>query len=91
MEDRASKLNRAQRFIHVPDTWEGWALRIMTVALVIVFVAVYVLLGKLADLEVFIAESRVQRTTFQQQELARQCTILSLLGSSRGEMEKLRC
>lgn len=80
-----------RRVFHVPDSWEAWAMRILTIMLALVFAAMYVLLGKLGDLEVYIAESRVQRTTFQHQEQARQCTILSLLGSSRAEMEKLRC
>lgn len=87
MPDRERELNRAQRFIQVPNSWEGWVLRIMTIALVLVFVAVYILFGaisrlseQLGGLEGFVSDSRAQRTAFQNAEQARQCLALERMG-----------
>jgi hypothetical protein len=77
--------------MQVPDTWEGWAMRILTTFLAIVLVAVWALMGQLSDLENFIEQSRVQRMTFQQQEVARQCAILERLGATETERARLQC
>ena len=66
-------------------------MRVLTVFLAITMVGIYVLLGRLGELEEFVATSRQQRTAYQAEEKVRQCTILSLLGSSQAEMRKLRC
>lgn len=80
-----------ERFIHVPDTWEGWATRIITVAIALLFLAVAVLIGQINSLEDYLVESRQQRTAFQAEETARQCLALALLGSSQAELRKYRC
>jgi hypothetical protein len=81
-----------KRVVHVPDTWEGWVMRVMTIALVMVFVALYFLFGKLASLEDYITESRQQRTGYQQQELARQCALLYATQTlTAAELEDLQC
>lgn len=94
----ADPRNRVQRFLHVPDTWEGWALRVMTVAIALVFVAISVLLGrigslevKLIDLETYIEQSRTERNAFQQENVARQCRTMQELGLSLEELRGLRC
>lgn len=79
-----------QRVIQVPDTWEGWAVRILTIMLTLVLVSAYLLLDAIDDLQAYLAESRVQRATYQQAEAARECAILLLL-SSASETERLGC
>lgn len=99
------RLNRLQKAIHVPDTWEGWVLRVMTAAIALVFAAIWILLGrigtleaqlthldsKLVDLETYIASSRSERNQFQEQNVARQCRILQELRLPAGEMGRLGC
>lgn len=80
-----------RRLMQVPDTWEAWAVRVLTVMLAIVLLAVYVLLGKIGDLEDFVNESRDQRILFQNEEAARQCAILVRLQVAPAELEDLRC
>lgn len=92
------ELRKAHQFLRVPDTWEGWAMRVMTVAVVMVFVAVWWLAGQINSLSSqldgmggYIAESRAQRTAYQVEELARQCTTLSKVGVSVAERRALGC
>lgn len=79
------------KVVQVPDTWEAWAVRILTIAIMLVFVAVYYFSSQVTALQSYIAESRQQRTEYQQQELARQCTLLRSVGVSAAELRELKC
>lgn len=83
--------SRLGRFVQVPDSWEAWAVRILTVAVVLVFAAAFYLSRQVASLQEYIGESRQQRTAFQQQEQARQCAILRAVGTSTSELRELKC
>jgi hypothetical protein len=83
--------SRLGRFVQVPDTWEAWAVRILTVAVSLVFVAAWFLSTQVRDVQLFMEDSRQQRTAFQQQEKARQCAILRGIGTSPAELRTLQC
>ena len=97
-EDTRRELERAAKarqglgkFVGVPDSWEGWAVRILTVAVVLTL-ATQAFLGRMiADQNDFLRESRSQRTEFQLEETARQCAILSNQGETVTELKAMKC
>lgn len=86
-----TRLTHVERFFHVPDTWEAWAIRVLTVMLTLVLISIGVLINQLADLSGYISESRSQRLSFQQEETARQCAMLRALGTTPDTLRSLRC
>jgi hypothetical protein len=84
-------MSRLGRFLRVPDSWEAWAIRVLTVAIVFVFAAAFLLGGQVQELQDFVSESRTQRTQFQQEETARQCALLEAHGLTPERLEELKC
>lgn len=80
-----------ERFIKVPDTWEAWAIRVLTVMLALVLVAEAILINQLASLGDYIQDSRQQRQSFQIEETARQCATLRALGTTPDTLRSLQC
>ena len=97
--------SRVQRFLGVPDSWEGWAVRILTIVVMLTFVTQWLLAQQIAQVETqvgelvrltqqqntFMNESRTQRQSFQSEETARQCQLLRELGTSQEDLRALRC
>lgn len=96
---RSSQLRQGvATFVGVPSTWEGWAVRVLTIAVVAALLACWILYGQLSvlirlttDQNAFIRESRAQRLVFQQQETARQCAALEELGLQVVQLKALQC
>ena len=65
-----------KRFVSVPDTWEGWVMRVMTVAVVITLSMCLILLQKTAELSQQITNGRAERNAFQTEQSERTCSIL---------------
>lgn len=80
-----------RKVVEVPDTWEGWATRVLTVAVVIVFIASIALVGMVRGLNAYVSESRSQRLVYQQQETVRQCAILVNQNVSAIRLRELKC
>lgn len=85
-------------FVSVPTTWEGWAVRVLTVAVVLV-IGIQAVLGaqllKLIalteDQNVFMNNSVNQRTAFQHEETARQCELLRHQNVTLTQLQSLGC
>ena len=65
-----------KRFVSVPDTWEGWVMRVMTVAVVITLSMCLILLQKTAELSDQINRGRAERNAYQTEQSERTCSIL---------------
>lgn len=80
-----------RRLASAPDTWEAWAQRVMTICMVAVLVAAYLIFGAVSGLRDFVEDGREQRTTYQHEDTVRQCAILRGQGLSDDELRTLRC
>jgi len=80
-----------KRFAAVPDTWEGWAVRVLTVAVILVFGAAMILLSQTASLREQVANGRSERTAYQEEQTVRVCQILRHLEVSSGELRDAKC
>lgn len=87
-----------RRFASVPDTWDGWAVRVLTMAVILTMATVWGLMirvGALSDqlnqVSSSISDGRADRQEYQQTELARQCTTLAKLGVNLPAMKELGC
>lgn len=80
-----------KRFVDVPSTWEGWVMRVMTVAVVILIIVSGTLLQLVLEQKSFSSDSRRQRLTFQQEETRRQCEILRFEGAGIAQLQDLGC
>lgn len=56
---------RVRKFVSVPDTWEGWAIRVLTVAVVLTLAVQCLLWRELHAVHTYIEQSRVNREHFQ--------------------------
>lgn len=76
-----------RRIVEVPSTWEGWAMRVLTICTVLVLAASIMVFRQVSDVMNFMTESRADRTTYQIEQQRRMCY---LLASSNVSPEKLR-
>lgn len=65
-----------KRFTELPNTWDGWAMRIMTISVILVFCAAWVLFGQVRTLQEQLSVGRGERNTFQNQTTTRLCTLV---------------
>lgn len=98
LERSARARTGLRKFVGVPDSWEGWAIRVLTVAVILTLVTQAVLgaaVARLTTLTVeqsaFMRDSREQRVAFQQQETERQCEILRRQGATADQLKALKC
>ena len=80
-----------KRFVSVPDTWEGWVMRVMTVAVVVTLSMCLILLQKTAELSQQITNGRAERNAFQQEQTERTCAVLRTLTKDPLTIEAGRC
>lgn len=105
MRESAEARSNLRRFVGVPNTWDGWATRVLTVAVVVNMALAIWLAGKVATVDDqitetntltvnqndFMTQSRQQRTAFQGEETARQCETLRRLNTPSDVLRALRC
>ena len=75
----------------VPHSWDAWAVRVLTIAIVLVFSAVFILGGMLKATQQDIDNGRSERRAFQQEERSRQCELLRQVGVTSGRLRELKC
>ena len=80
-----------RRFVDVPDTWEGWAVRVLTIAVVLMIITTLYLTQQVAELHAYIQEGRAQRQEWQQVEAERVCVVLRQNGSNDSGLKELGC
>lgn len=80
-----------RRIVDVPDTWEAWVQRVMTIVAAAVLVAAVLLLVKVGQVQTYIEQSRLAREHYQVLELERQCAILVALDTPVSELGRLGC
>ena len=80
-----------KRFVSVPDTWEGWVMRVMTVAVVVTLAMCLVLLQKTAELSQQISNGRAERNSFQAEQSERTCSILRAVTKDPVMIGMARC
>lgn len=81
----------ARRFTEVPSTWEGWAMRVLTIGIVIVLIAAWLLAGKTAALSQQIRDGRNERNTFQVEQAVRVCALLRHLERDPDALRAAKC
>jgi len=84
-------LHFLKKVVDVPDTWEGWAMRVLTIAVVIMLLVSLTLISMVRGLSAYVSDSRQQRIQFQVEETARQCVILASQGISEAQLKALKC
>lgn len=97
--ERSAGLRRdVATFVGVPSSWDGWAIRVLTIAVVAALLVCWILYGQLVtlirlteDQNAFLQESRNQRAVFQEEETVRQCAMLRVLGVELIQREAMRC
>lgn len=75
----------------VPHSWDAWAVRVLTIAIVLVFTAIFILGGMLKATQDTIDSGRAERRDFQLEERARQCELLRQHGVTSGRLKELKC
>ena len=80
-----------KRFVSVPDTWEGWVMRVMTVAVVVTLAMCLVLMQKTAELSDQVTRGRAERNAYQEIQTERTCAVLALLTKDARILRAARC
>lgn len=80
-----------RRFVDVPNTWEGWAVRVLTMGVVLVLVVAIWLLSALLVLQATANTARQERNDYQNIQTRRVCVILRLEQVSGPELRELQC
>lgn len=75
----------------VPHSWDAWAVRVLTIAVVMVFASVFLLANMIMAAQETLNAGRAERQQFQIEEHARQCAILTELGVTRSRLSELKC
>jgi hypothetical protein len=80
-----------RRLVEVPSTWEGWAMRVLTICTVLVLGAAIMIGRQVSGVMDFMEESRSDRTAFQQEQQQRTCVILEHFGLTQKQLEEVQC
>ena len=72
-----------KRFVAVPDTWDGWAIRVLTIAVIITLCSSWILITRIDDLSDQLHQGRVERTASQEAQTVRLCAVIAVLDPDR--------
>lgn len=82
----------------VPTTMDGWAVRIMTIGIVVFLFTAFYALAATRQLQVSVDElrqgqitGRTERTAYQEADAYRNCLILTRLGATGKELQGAGC
>jgi cell shape-determining protein MreC len=89
--DYATQARGREQYRTVPNTTDGWIMRILVALVALLFVAVSVLFGQISYLEDYTRESRQLRQEFEGEQIARTCELLHLAGVDATRRAELRC
>jgi hypothetical protein len=80
-----------RQLVQPPSTWEGWAMRVLTIAVIFVFGAAVMIVRQVAGVMDYMAESRAERYEFQVEQQQRTCLLLKNMGLSERQLEEVAC
>ena len=84
-------LRFVRRVVQVPDTWEGWAMRILTIGIVLVLVAAFFLGQQVAALQDQVNSGRHERIAYQEEQTMRVCALMRVAGATPEDLRAAKC
>lgn len=80
-----------KKAVQVPDTWEAWAMRVLTMGIVVVLFAAWALMGRIAELQSQITSGRNERNAYQVEQTERVCALLRSVERDPKVVEGAKC
>jgi hypothetical protein len=80
-----------RKFVQVPDTWEAWAVRVLTIAVVVTIGVAVILLQQTAELRSLIVNGRAERNTYQNDQTYRVCMLLREHNGNPVDLKAAKC
>lgn len=77
--------------VSVPSTWDGWAVRVLTIAVVICIISAWAVFAASRQLSLQVEELQVRNSTYQSQAQTRGCLLLKKLGATSDELVSVGC
>ena len=80
-----------KKFVAVPSTWDGWAMRVMTISVVLVLASAWILFQRTEQLSEQLNVGRAERNAFQREQTERTCVILRKQLTDANTLKGLGC
>jgi hypothetical protein len=77
--------------VSVPKTFDGWAMRVLTIAVVLCMISAWATFAASRTLSLQIEELQEKNGTYQKQAQVRGCLLLQKLGSTPEELASVGC
>jgi hypothetical protein len=84
-------LHFIKHVVQVPDSWEGWAMRVLTIGIILVLGAAFVLGQQVSLLRDQVTNGRAERNAYQVEQTARVCTLFRASGVPEDELKAAKC
>lgn len=77
--------------VSVPKTFDGWAVRVLTIAVVICVISAWAVFAASRQLSIQVEELQTKNGTYQSQAQTRGCLLLKKLGATSDELAGVGC